>query len=46
MKKIYLNPYVSIMLVTLFCIGSGTLIVHTISLINFEYVHTLADYGL
>ncbi len=46
MKKIYINPYVSLTLITLFCVGSGTLIVHAISLVNFEYVHTLADCGL
>jgi hypothetical protein len=46
MIKIYLNPYISLTLITLFCVGSGTFIVHAISLVNFEYVHTLADAGL
>ena len=46
MKRIFLSPYISFGLIILFCICSAALILHTIALINFQYVHTMSDLGL
>ena len=46
MKRISLPPVVTFSLLILFCVGAGVFILHAISQINFQYVHSTQDFGL